>query len=157
MIVSGCQHWTTAELCRQGRKKGGIGVPSVLLPGILLFLNDCIVAPEKLRPSGVARNRRPPIRTASAAPDARTPVPKLFTRLAPVIVKLRTAVAMARTPSPPLVATIPPCSATSIGPLLNKCHPTELFTSLVFAAWAVADSVPGTTTIPPPIVVEIPL
>src|SRR5262249_23303835 len=91
-----------------GPEKGGIGVPSVLLPAIWLFLNDCIVAPAKLTPVALPEIVAPPIRTIAAAPDARTPVPKLFTTLVPVIIKLRNAVAMTRTPSPSLVATTRP-------------------------------------------------
>src|SRR6516225_4340009 len=102
------------DYCRaapSGPEKDGIGVPSVLLPAIWLFLNDCIVAPAKLTPVALPEIVAPPISTVGSAPDAKTPVPKLLTTLVPVIVKLRTAVAMARTPSPSLVATIPPCTA----------------------------------------------
>lgn len=88
----------------------------VLLPAIWLFFNDCIVAPAKLTPVALPEIVAPPIHTVAAVPDATTPVPKLFTTLVPAISKLRTAVAIARTPSPPLVATIPPCTPTSIGP-----------------------------------------
>src|SRR5262245_57163914 len=92
------------DYCRAvppGPEKGGIGVPSALLPAIWLFLNDCIVAPAKLTPVALPEIAAPPIRRVAAAPNA--PVPKLFTPLVPVIVKLRAPVAMARTPSPSFV------------------------------------------------------